>query len=68
MAVCEVEGGDRLIAEQESRARCECSRQADPLPLAAGERFGTSFEQMFHAAQRGHLGEPGLAPAMTASP
>ena len=39
MAVRQVEGGDRLVAEQEPRAGRQRPGQADALPLAAGERL-----------------------------
>ena len=67
VAVRQVEGGDRLIAEQEPRARRQCARQPDPLPLAAGKRFRTTLEQMLDAAERGHLGQPGARPGRAAS-
>ncbi len=59
VAVGQVEGGDRLVAEQEPGAGRQRACQADPLPLAAGERLRTALEQMLHAAERGHLGQPG---------
>ena len=52
IAIGQVDGRDRLIAEQEPRTRRERSRQPDPLPLTARERFGAPVEQMFHAAKR----------------
>ena len=39
MAVGQVEGRDRLVAEQEPRTRRQRPGQADALPLAAGERL-----------------------------
>ena len=42
----QVEGRDGLVAEEEPRPRRQRPRQADPLPLAAGERRGIAIEQV----------------------
>src|SRR5205814_8491674 len=39
----DVEGGDRLVADDERRLHGECPRDANPLPLAAGELVGIAI-------------------------
>ena len=59
MAIGQVERRDRLVAEQEPGPRGQRPGQADPLPLAAGERRRPPVQQSLHAAKRGDLGQPG---------
>ena len=68
VAVGQVERRDRLVAEQEPGPRRQRPRQADPLPLAAGERRRRSVHQPLHAAERGDLGQPGLGLVSASSP
>ena len=50
---CDVEGGHRLIQEQEPWVRCKCSGNRDPLGLPAGElcRFAVGVLRGIDLAQ-----------------
>ena len=72
VAARQVERRDRLVAEQEPRARRQRPGQPDALPLAAGERRRPPVQKRLDAAERRHLGAPAVGlrpgPALQAEP
>ncbi len=60
LAVGQVECRDRLVAEQDSRSRCQRSSQSDPLPLPSRKSGRPPIQQVLHPAKGGDLGQAKL--------